>query len=179
MTLTSILGLLLLPLLKRPELASKKLPEFLDPRIIENAALKGRVAELEAKLDDLSGKLADANRDVALGQRARSELRRENEHLRRDRDYWASMMLHQRAAQTDYSALLGFQAHADRQVAQSNQGLAQQAQAQAQQMPGEQYIQALGQPVNPFHQAQAWHDCTCVPGRAAAFGVLRTPGDGS
>ena len=143
--------------MKRPELASKKLPEFLDPRVIENAALKSRVAELETQINDLQGKYDDTLRDMTLA--------------RRERDYWHDIVriqreardLGQRAAQIDYSALQGFQ--------QNNQALAQQAQAQR--LPEAQYLGGLGQVVSPFQQLQHWGDCTCVPGRAAAFGVLR------
>ena len=100
MGIMSTLALLALPLLKRPELASKNLPETLDPRIVENAVLKGRIAELEADIDDLKGRL-DAE---------------ESAHMwtRRDRDYWYEaagvMQAHARAQQPiDYGPLFGFQ----------------------------------------------------------------------
>ena len=116
--------------MKRPELASKKLPEFLDPRIIENGALKARVVELETELDQTRSKLADANRDVELGRRARDELLRLLEYARRDRDHWYQIIVQGRAAvDPDYSALQGFQQNRNAQ-AQYNQALAQQAQAQ-------------------------------------------------
>jgi hypothetical protein len=116
--------------LKRPELASKSLPETLDPRIVENAALKRRIAELETEVNNLHRRL---------------------NNVRCDRDYWHHVATTQRAMQNpDYSALGGF--------AQSLQPL----HAQSQQV----HAQAMQ------NQRAMWHDCTCVPGRAAAFGVL-------
>jgi hypothetical protein len=134
--------------LKRPELASKKLPKFLDPRIVENAALKGRIAELETQINDLNRKLNGVERD--------------NAHLRRDRDHWYELIQLQRAAQNQWRE-------------QSNVAV----QAQTEMLRAMAQSQQLGAQAQQNHQLNSWHDCTCVPGRAAAFGVLRTPGDGA
>jgi hypothetical protein len=157
MTLTSILALLTLPLLKRPELASKKLPATLDPRIIENAALKAELTELKAQINDLKGRL-DAEQSAHMW-------------TRRDRDYWyedaGRWQAHARArAQQppNYGAMLGFQQqHPAQQVNQHTQ--AQLLQAYSQMQSAQQFAAQ--------NQQSSWHDCTCVPGRAAAFGVLR------
>ena len=154
MGLMSTLALLALPLLKRPELASKNLPATLDPRIIENAALKAELTELKAQIDDLKGRL-----DAEEGA---------HRWTRRDRDYWyedaALWRTRARAQQPpDYGPLFGLQ----------QPHLAQQANQQLLQAYSQmQSVQAL----RAQTQQSSWHDCTCVPGRAAAFGVLR--GDG-
>jgi hypothetical protein len=140
--------------LKRPELASKKLPATLDPRIIENAALKAELTELKTQINDLKGRL-DAE---------------ESAHMwtRRDRDYWyedaGRWQAHARARQPpNYGQLFGFQQHP---AQQANQAQLLQAYSQMQ----------SAQAFAAQNQQSSWHDCTCVPGRAAAFGVLR--GDG-
>ena len=152
MGLMSTLALLALPLLKRPELADKNLPATLDPRIIENAALKAELTELKAQIDDLKGRL-DAE---------------ESAHMwtRRDRDYWyedaGRWQVHARAQQPlNYGPLFGLQNPHPAQ--QANQ--AQLLQAYSQMQSAQQFAAQ--------NQQSSWHDCTCVPGRAAAFGVLR------
>jgi predicted nuclease with TOPRIM domain len=99
-------------------LADKSLPETLDPRIVENAALHRRITELEAEVDDLKRHLKNVQR-------------------------WHKNATLMRQAQAQ-------------QWAQAQQNLQAQNLYQA---------QAQG-------QLNSWHDCTCVPGRAAAFGVL-------
>jgi hypothetical protein len=150
--------------LKRPELASKKLPATLDPRIIENAALKAELTELKTQINDLKGRL-DAE---------------ESAHMwtRRDRDYWyedaGRWQAHARAWQPpdyglpfgpqqppNYGPLFGLQNSHPAQ--QANQ--AQLLQAYSQMQSAQQFAAQ--------NQQSSWHDCTCVPGRAAAFGVLR------
>ena len=147
MGLMSTLALLTLPLLKRPELASKSLPETLDPRVIENAALRGerdrqyeenaaliaRIAELEAEIDDLNSRLDQA---------------------RHDRDEWYHLAVRHQVLDSGHQAL------------QDSRQLA--AQAQMQQVNAQQFMNAQAQ----AHQVGLWHDCTCVPGRSAALGIL-------
>ena len=144
--------------MKRPELASKKLPATLDPRIIENAALKAELTELKAQINDLKGRLASLptrKRDIMVGRR-------------RDRDYWyedaGRWQAHARARQPpdyglpfqqppNYGPLFGFQQHPAQQTNQQTQ--AQLLQAYSQMQSAQQYLQALGQPVSPFQQSSS------------------------
>lgn len=144
MGLMSTLALLALPLLKRPQAENASLASISTTLVDECNALKAELTELKAQINDLKGRL-DAEQSAHMW-------------TRRDRDYWyedaGRWQAHARAWQPlNYGPLFGFQ---------QSQALAQQAQ-QAQ--------QALAQ--SPFQQLQAWHDCTCVPGRAAAFGIHR------
>jgi hypothetical protein len=108
--IASTVALLSLTLLKRPELADKSLPATLDPRIIENAALKARISELEAQVIERNRKL-DA-------------LEADNERIRRDRDYWYEIIQLQRMRESpDQRELYRYQ---QSQLAQ--QGFAAQTQ---------------------------------------------------
>jgi hypothetical protein len=110
-------------------LADKSLPETLDPRIVENAALHRRITELEAQVDDLT-----SQRDSA-----------------RDEADWLRRML----CKTPWYQE-GFR---------QSQQMAAQAAQQA-------FANAQNYQAGTQGQLNSWHDCTCVPGRAAAFGVL-------
>ena len=71
-----------------------------------------------------------------------SELETQIDNLRRECDQWRY------GASPPHNVFTA-------QMAQGNQGIAYGA------LSGFQQAQAPG----PFHQLQAWHDCTCVPGR--------------
>ncbi len=126
-----------MPLLKRPELADKSLPETLDPRIVENAALHRRITELETEIDNLT-----SQRDSA-----------------RDEADWLRRML----CKTPWYEE-GFR--------QSQMMAAQMAQAAAQ-MQAQNALNYQNYQAGTQGQLNSWHDCTCVPGRAA---VLRQGG---
>jgi hypothetical protein len=129
-----------------------RLPATLDPRDIEIAMLKGESERQYEENVSLIARIAQLETEV-------DNLNRREEQIRRDRDHWYHLATMQRAAQSpNYSALFGFQ---------DNRGLAQQMQAQSQL----QSAQALAQAAQ--NQINAWHDCTCVPGRASTFGILR------
>jgi hypothetical protein len=138
--------------LKRPELADKSLPATLDPRDIEIAMLKGESERQYEENVSLIARIAQLETEV-------DNLNRREEQIRRDRDHWYYLATMQRAAQNpDYST--GFQ---------DNRGLAQQMQAQSQLQSAQALAQAAQNQVNAWHR----HDCTCVPGRASTFGILR------
>ena len=144
--------------MKRPELANKNLPATLDPWILENAALKGKISELKAQINDLQGKL-DAEESAHMWTR------RDRDHWYLDAGRWQARVRTQQPL--DYGPLFGFQQHP-----------AQQANQQANQQMNQQLLQAYSQMQSAQQfaaqtQQSSWHDCTCVPGRAAAFGVLR------
>ena len=128
-----------------------KRTQELSPATDETVALKRRVAELQAKVDELNGKLDDATRDAAVA--------------RREATYWHEIVrIHRDLRDHWYQAELmrGFQqaqAHAQSQALSPYQ---QQSNLNAQ---------------NAQNQLSVWHDCTCVPGRSAAFGILRAGDD--
>ena len=118
----------------------------------ESKALKARIAALETQIDDLNRKLSNVERD--------------NAHLRRDRDHWYEVIQLQRAAQNpDMRAL---------QIYQETRAAADLQRIQAQ----SQSYQQLANRLEAQNQFALWHDCTCVPGRSAAFGVLGGQIDG-
>jgi len=106
-----------------------------------------QIAALKGRITELETAVKDLNRKL-------DNVERDNLHLRRDRDHWYTIIQLQRAQQSpDYSALLGFQ-----NGRPSALNLYQQ------------YMNP-----NAQNQHSLWHNCTCVPGRSAAFRL----GDGS
>jgi hypothetical protein len=175
MSLLSTLALVLLPAFRPKPLQERLSDELVETRI--------RLAELEVENAWLKRESAELMDDLGQARHEREALRVEVERLWRTREIERA---HPMIIATPQPAGPDFRPPevAPRQAEQwieHQYHLAQYAQAQqaqqAQQMQNPfagqlGQLGQLGQQQQGLAQAFGYHDCTCVPGRAAALGVL-------